>query len=147
MAYCFRTSSSALLMASEANAASQVCLSKSSLRAASNCWMVLFLWSISFSGVDRGLPVLSPSLSGISSIPCSDHRCLRFLLLVSRSVPTDDTNVKVESLTIVQRTSKRGRDTRFGTRRCAFGDKPYGVAESYSREGVIVEVNSSRSPE
>ncbi|MED6190436.1 hypothetical protein PIB30_105884, partial [Stylosanthes scabra] len=53
----------------------------------------------------------------------------------------------VESLTVVQRTSKGGRDTRFGTRSCAFGDKPYGVAESYSREGVNVEVNSSRSPE
>ncbi|MED6172230.1 hypothetical protein PIB30_048083 [Stylosanthes scabra] len=53
---------------------------------------------------------------------------------------------EVGSLTVVQRTSKRGRDTRFGTRRCAFGDEPYGVAESYSREGVNVEVNSSRSP-
>ncbi|MED6140877.1 hypothetical protein PIB30_097671 [Stylosanthes scabra] len=42
---------------------------------------------------------------------------------------------------------ERGRDTRFGTKRCAFGDKPYGVAESYSRKGVNVEVNSSRSPE
>ncbi|MED6225495.1 hypothetical protein PIB30_094294 [Stylosanthes scabra] len=46
-----------------------------------------------------------------------------------------------------ERTSKGGRDTRFGTRRCAFDDKLYGVAESYSREGVVVEVNSSRSPE
>ncbi|MED6124385.1 hypothetical protein PIB30_058445, partial [Stylosanthes scabra] len=65
----------------------------------------------------------------------------------SRSVPTDGANVKVESLTIVQRTSKGGRDARFGTRKCTFGDKPYGVAESYSREGVVVEVNSSRNPE
>ncbi|MED6113344.1 hypothetical protein PIB30_069884 [Stylosanthes scabra] len=30
-----------------------------------------------------------------------------------------------------------GRDTRFGTRRCAFDNEPYGVAESYSREGMI----------
>ncbi|MED6110827.1 hypothetical protein PIB30_046382 [Stylosanthes scabra] len=57
----------------------------------------------------------------------------------SRSVPTDGANVKVESSTVVQRTSKGGRDTRFGTRRCAFDDKPYSVAESYSREGVVVE--------
>ncbi|MED6200864.1 hypothetical protein PIB30_089435, partial [Stylosanthes scabra] len=57
------------------------------------------------------------------------------------------TFVKVGSLTIVQRTSNGGRDTRYGTRRCAFNDEPYGVAESYSREGVNVEVNSSRSPE
>ncbi|MED6210012.1 hypothetical protein PIB30_060059 [Stylosanthes scabra] len=35
----------------------------------------------------------------------------------------------------------------FEIRRCAFGDKPYGVAESYSREGVDMEVNSPRSPE
>ncbi|MED6139519.1 hypothetical protein PIB30_084599 [Stylosanthes scabra] len=35
----------------------------------------------------------------------------------------------------------------FEVRRCAFGDKPYGVAGSYSREGVDVEVNSARSPE
>ncbi|MED6177576.1 hypothetical protein PIB30_099427 [Stylosanthes scabra] len=27
----------------------------------------------------------------------------------------------------------------FEVRRCAFGDKPYGVAESYSREEVDVE--------
>ncbi|MED6208949.1 hypothetical protein PIB30_049844 [Stylosanthes scabra] len=46
----------------------------------------------------------------------------------------------VGSLTFVQRISNGGRDTRFGTRRCAFDDKPYGVAESYSREGVNVEV-------
>ncbi|MED6125523.1 hypothetical protein PIB30_069297 [Stylosanthes scabra] len=32
-------------------------------------------------------------------------------------------------------------------RRCAFDDKPYGVAESYCREGIDVEVNSPRSPE
>ncbi|MED6197057.1 hypothetical protein PIB30_053187 [Stylosanthes scabra] len=31
------------------------------------------------------------------------------------------------------------QDSTFGVRRCAFGDKPYGVAESYSREGVDVE--------
>ncbi|MED6147244.1 hypothetical protein PIB30_042270 [Stylosanthes scabra] len=48
-------------------------------------------------------------------------------------------SVKVGSLTIVQRTSNGGRDTRFGTRRYAFGDEPYGVAESYSQEGVNVE--------
>ncbi|MED6127964.1 hypothetical protein PIB30_093120 [Stylosanthes scabra] len=35
----------------------------------------------------------------------------------------------------------------FEVRRCAFSDKPYGVAESYSREGVDMEVNSPRSPE
>ncbi|MED6184355.1 hypothetical protein PIB30_046636 [Stylosanthes scabra] len=35
----------------------------------------------------------------------------------------------------------------FKVRRCAFGNKLYGVAESYSREGVDVEVNSPRSPE
>ncbi|MED6171934.1 hypothetical protein PIB30_045553 [Stylosanthes scabra] len=35
----------------------------------------------------------------------------------------------------------------FEVRRCTFGDKPYGVAESYSREGVDVEVNSPRRPE
>ncbi|MED6195078.1 hypothetical protein PIB30_034622 [Stylosanthes scabra] len=46
--------------------------------------------------------------------------------------------VEVESSTIVRRTSKGDLDTRFGTRRCAFDDKPYGVAESYSREGVVV---------
>ncbi|MED6176562.1 hypothetical protein PIB30_089444, partial [Stylosanthes scabra] len=35
----------------------------------------------------------------------------------------------------------------FEVRRCAFGGRPYGAAESYSREGVDVEVNSPRSPE
>ncbi|MED6177383.1 hypothetical protein PIB30_097590 [Stylosanthes scabra] len=40
-----------------------------------------------------------------------------------------------------------GQHSTFGVRRCAFGDKPYGVAKSYSREGVDVEVNSSRNPE
>ncbi|MED6140136.1 hypothetical protein PIB30_090188 [Stylosanthes scabra] len=35
----------------------------------------------------------------------------------------------------------------FEVRRCAFGDKLYGIAENYGREGVDVEVNSSRSPE
>ncbi|MED6139618.1 hypothetical protein PIB30_085546 [Stylosanthes scabra] len=53
----------------------------------------------------------------------------------------------VGSLTIVQRTSNGGQDTRFGTGRCAFDDEPYGVAESYSREGVDVVVNSPRNPE
>ncbi|MED6139546.1 hypothetical protein PIB30_084818 [Stylosanthes scabra] len=32
-----------------------------------------------------------------------------------------------------------GQDSTFGVRRCAFGDKPYGVAESYSREGIDME--------
>ncbi|MED6141231.1 hypothetical protein PIB30_101194 [Stylosanthes scabra] len=35
----------------------------------------------------------------------------------------------------------------FEIRRCAFGDKPYGVTESYSREEVDVEVNSPGSLE
>ncbi|MED6186595.1 hypothetical protein PIB30_068258 [Stylosanthes scabra] len=35
----------------------------------------------------------------------------------------------------------------FEIRRCVFGDKPYDVSESYSREGVHMEVNSPRSPE
>ncbi|MED6177190.1 hypothetical protein PIB30_095672, partial [Stylosanthes scabra] len=46
---------------------------------------------------------------------------------------------QVESLMIVQRTSNGGRDARFGTKRCAFDDESYGVAESYNREGVNVE--------
>ncbi|MED6213680.1 hypothetical protein PIB30_095674 [Stylosanthes scabra] len=35
----------------------------------------------------------------------------------------------------------------FEVRRCAFGDESYGVAESYSRKEVDMEVNSPRSPE
>ncbi|MED6164690.1 hypothetical protein PIB30_092571 [Stylosanthes scabra] len=35
----------------------------------------------------------------------------------------------------------------FEVKKCAFGDELYGVAESYSREGVDMEVNSPRSPE
>ncbi|MED6172473.1 hypothetical protein PIB30_050458 [Stylosanthes scabra] len=34
----------------------------------------------------------------------------------------------------------------FEIRRCAFGDKLYGVAENYGREGVDVKVNNPRSP-
>ncbi|MED6210363.1 hypothetical protein PIB30_063392 [Stylosanthes scabra] len=33
-----------------------------------------------------------------------------------------------------------GRDTRFETRRCTFGDEPYSVAEGYNREGINVEM-------
>ncbi|MED6150274.1 hypothetical protein PIB30_070852 [Stylosanthes scabra] len=35
----------------------------------------------------------------------------------------------------------------FEVRRCAFGDKLYGIVESYGQEGVDVEMNSPRSPE
>ncbi|MED6113012.1 hypothetical protein PIB30_067107 [Stylosanthes scabra] len=38
-----------------------------------------------------------------------------------------------------------GQHSTFGVRRCAFGDKPYGVAESYSREGIDMEVVLSTS--
>ncbi|MED6227148.1 hypothetical protein PIB30_110677, partial [Stylosanthes scabra] len=44
----------------------------------------------------------------------------------------------VGSVTTVQRTWNGG--SRFGIRRCAFDDEPYGVAESYSREGVDMEM-------
>ncbi|MED6199987.1 hypothetical protein PIB30_080996 [Stylosanthes scabra] len=117
MACCFRASSSALLMASEASAASR-----------GVAGVVSFIeWYFFYSLLGSPTPAL----------------------LVPRSwkIPTEGANVKVESLTVVQRTLKGGRDTRFGTRRCAFYDKPYGVAESYSREGVNVEVNNSRRPE
>ncbi|MED6201421.1 hypothetical protein PIB30_094824 [Stylosanthes scabra] len=72
----------------------------------------------------------------------SCHRRSRFLLLGS-NVPTDGANVKVGSLTIVQRTSNGG--LRFGIRRCAFDDEPYGVAESYGREGVDMEKHVSKN--
>ncbi|MED6126963.1 hypothetical protein PIB30_083571 [Stylosanthes scabra] len=105
MAYCFRASSSALLMASEASAASRGVVGVVSV----------IEWYFFHSLLKSPMPAL--------------------LAPQSRSVPTDGANVKVESSTIVQRNSKGGRDTRFGTRRCAFGDKPYGVAESYRIKG------------
>ncbi|MED6111783.1 hypothetical protein PIB30_055526 [Stylosanthes scabra] len=117
MACCFLASSSALFTASEANAASQGVVAVVSLGE----WY--FFHSLLGS---PGPALLAPR---------------------SRKVPIDGVNVKIGSSTIVQRTSKGGQDTRFGTRRCPFGDKPYGVALSYCREGVDVKVNSSRSPE
>ncbi|MED6174561.1 hypothetical protein PIB30_070200 [Stylosanthes scabra] len=117
--------SSAFFTASEASAASWVCLSKSSLKAAvGSSFMEWYFFH----------PLLG------SQVPA-------LLAPRSRKVPTDGANVKVRSLTIVQRTSNGGQDTRFGTRRCAFDDEPYGVAESYSREGVDIVVNSPRNPE
>ncbi|MED6214136.1 hypothetical protein PIB30_100052 [Stylosanthes scabra] len=50
MACCFLASSSALFIASVAIVNSRVYLSRRSSRAASNCWMVWFLGSTSFSG-------------------------------------------------------------------------------------------------
>ncbi|MED6184358.1 hypothetical protein PIB30_046639 [Stylosanthes scabra] len=81
--------------------------------------MVWFLLSTSFSGVDCGLLLSAvPSLlSGISSSIFCSDH-QHDASYPSRMVPTDGANVKL-----------------------------YGVAESYSREGVDVEVNSPRSPE
>ncbi|MED6197912.1 hypothetical protein PIB30_061294 [Stylosanthes scabra] len=44
--------------------------------------------------------------------------------------------LRSDPLTIVQRTLNRVPASVFEVRRCAFGDKSYGVAESYSREGA-----------
>ncbi|MED6113176.1 hypothetical protein PIB30_068442 [Stylosanthes scabra] len=112
MACCFLASSSSLFTASVAIASYRVCLSKSSLKVASNFRMVWSLSSISFSRVGCGL-LLSPAPSltiGISSSIFHLDLWHYASYLLNMRIPIVGANVKVGSLNNCPKDFKRGKN-------------------------------------